>query len=203
MAASTYGRVAQTVAVRLHLLKISGPYLDGLENCHTTGDGGGLLANGIPQGPGFLGIIMNPQQIELIRESLGRFGECTIRLEGSSMWPCIKQGTEVVVKTGPKVPKIGSVGVFLAGSQLIAHRIIFRKKRKAGDGWAVWARGDAYWGSTHCFYNDQLLGVVAGRKPDARKGKHKESPIPISKVLPVIGIILSPFLLLYWRRKLL
>ena len=101
---------------------------------------------------------------ELIRV-LQHEGSLRLRVKGSSMWPWVRSGAEVQVRSWNSEGLVpGDLVLFQRGSTLAFHRVVRRPSDRIG--WIV--RGDAH-GSVEEFVSDDSVlgkgeGLVVGRK---------------------------------------
>ncbi len=90
-----------------------------------------------------------------------------VTASGTSMEPLIPAGSRLLVEFGRRPPAVGSVIVFRRGDRVLAHRLVARRSRSAGD--VLVARGD-----NEAFFDPDLsgsdvLGIVRTViRPDGR-----------------------------------
>jgi hypothetical protein len=102
---------------------------------------------------------MKPEQKRMLLAALKDHGECLVRVEGTSMWPSIREGDAVQIRAAQGHPRIGSVAAFFNQDQLLVHRVVAR--RRQGNTWLVRVRGDAMRGSKAFIDWDRVIGTVS------------------------------------------
>jgi len=103
----------------------------------------------------------------MLLAALDEHGECRARVEGTSMWPFIRPTDQIVIRRpGPK-PQLGDVTAFFVGDQLVAHRIVGRRRDNRG-AWHVWVHGDSMPGSCVRMNWGELAGVVTAIVRDGK-----------------------------------
>jgi phage repressor protein C with HTH and peptisase S24 domain len=91
----------------------------------------------------------------LFREVLRRFGVARLRVNGFSMWPAVRPGDVIHVRSvDPSHLTRGDVVLFVRHGALFAHRLIGRT------GKALLTRGDAHWRADPPLRPSQVLGRV-------------------------------------------
>ena len=101
---------------------------------------------------------MDKEQKNMLIAALDECGECTVRVEGTSMWPFIRSGDRVVLHRSRNVPpQNGAVIGFFIDNQLVIHRIAARRRLRDGQ-WRLVVLGDSMPGSR----SEIEAGVVAG-----------------------------------------
>lgn len=133
---------------------------------------------------------------EILLASLKKFDTCEVVVNGTSMWPFIKNGDTISIKQKPFKPSIGKVIAFFTGDQLITHRIVWYRK-KDDDMWEVWVHGDSCPRSISKINSNQIIGVIESVKRDGRvitspfTGIYRLFTIPIGFLLQLLIIIKS------------
>ncbi|MBD3393470.1 MAG: hypothetical protein GF418_15145 [Chitinivibrionales bacterium] len=102
---------------------------------------------------------MDSHQKVMLLASLAEHGTCRATVQGTSMWPFVKNGDRVVIHEPPLRPRRGMVVAFFVGEQLVIHRIAgCRKDGEAG--WRVSTKGDAMPGSRLRVLWKEIAGTV-------------------------------------------
>ncbi len=102
-------------------------------------------------------------QREMLITSLDKFKTCKVVVNGTSMWPFIKNGDTVTIRNKLFKPSIGKVVAFFLEDQLIIHRIISYKYIDKGT-WELLIHGDSSPFSLIRIKSDQVIGTVENIK---------------------------------------
>lgn len=80
-------------------------------------------------------------------------------VSGGSMEPTIPRGTQIRIDCSQLDFSVGDVVSFIAGKNLISHRVVYRGKRGRARGYII-TRGDGTWLCDPPAAADTVLGVV-------------------------------------------
>jgi hypothetical protein len=106
--------------------------------------------------------------LELFLDALRRNGEARLRLHGGSMWPWLRGGDEVVVRSEPAAQIApGAIVVCRREGRLFAHRVL-RRARASDGGVSLVLKGDTLPAADPAAREEQIVGrvvrVLRGRR---------------------------------------
>ncbi len=93
----------------------------------------------------------------MVCQALSQHKKCTVKVEGTSMWPFIKPGDRVTIKNNFAKPIVGSVVAFFIENQLVIHRVIWFIRRGPKT-WNVFVHGD----SSPFSFSEIKSGIIIG-----------------------------------------
>jgi hypothetical protein len=96
---------------------------------------------------------------QAVLKSLENFGEARVLAGGWSMWPFIRNRDLLVIKKDLPIT-VGRVAVVFIGTQMVAHRIIWKSRDPTRRIWA-WIQGDFSPLNPARINIDEIAGVVA------------------------------------------
>ncbi len=121
-----------------------------------------------------------------------------IETKGFSMWPFLKGEEKLMVRRIPiSELKLGDLILYKADNQSVCHRIV--KKSQTNNGYLIYARGDASFGSAE-LVNEQMflgkvIGIIKNDKITSLEGARQRVINRISSIIsPLLNyIIKSPY----------
>jgi hypothetical protein len=103
---------------------------------------------------------MTENQKDMFLKALHEFGTCNVRVNGSSMWPFIRNNDILCIKHPFKKPQLGMVVATFSKNQLIVHRIVRYKKIRAGT-WELALCGDSSPYSLSKIVSNNIVGILS------------------------------------------
>lgn len=87
-------------------------------------------------------------------------------VNGSSMWPFLRHGQEVMVRKviGNKNISIGDIVVINVKNFFLVHRVLFKRKSKEGKGWEYFTKGDKRFVADGWTGAKNVVGIVPTRR---------------------------------------
>ncbi len=113
-----------------------------------------------------------------------------IETKGFSMWPFLKGEEKLMVKMIPiSELKLGDLILYKVNNQSVCHRLV--KKSQTNNGYLIYAKGDAFFGSAELVNEQMFLGKVIGI---IRNDKITSLEGARQRVINRISLIISPLL---------
>jgi signal peptidase I len=105
-----------------------------------------------------------PPPPTVVAAALGVWKESRSELElpisGRSMFPMLREGNRITIRTGTVGLKLGDIAVFRRGREVIAHRVLHTGSSHGKTYWIT--QGDQCSCPDSVVYEDQVIGRVVG-----------------------------------------
>lgn len=137
---------------------------------------------------------MTENQKDMFLRALNEFGSCNVRVNGSSMWPFIRNNDILCINQQFKKPQLGMVIAFFNENQLLVHRIIRYKKANEGT-WEITLHGDSSPYSQAKILSHHIVGTLSHIKRNDKIIKIWFSPPMQTGIIP-LGFLFQLILIL-------
>ncbi len=109
-------------------------------------------------------------RIELLQESLRKNGEARIRVHGGSMWPWLRPGDELLIRTAEFARLApGEIVLFSREGRLFAHRALRRVRDTTSGRMQLLTKGDTLPVADAPVNEAEVLGRVSGVRRGGRE----------------------------------
>lgn len=128
-----------------------------------------------------------------------------IETKGFSMWPFLRGKEKLMVRRIPiSELKLGDLILYKANNQSVCHRLV--KKSQTNNGYLIYARGDASFGSAE-LVNEQMflgkvIGIIKNDKITSLEGARQRVINRISSIIsPLLNFIIKSLYQVLLKRK--